>query len=447
MTVYETTLGDQNSVYITAHAPNQSAYPSIPGQAFDLNPIGNAASVSAHVDRKAAQVVAFTGRINIVSEDAKACLKNQAAVKTFQISSCEIDIVVASIHSFRLTFPAPVLCSKTKTRIARKSSYIEVVVPIASFSMEPSFPHFMYPLFLQDHTPVLWNMPHLDLERLPVIDSTKKADLQWIGSHVGLQFSSREKGLGNQSDFEKPQDVRVDFKASLNSMFMRYTGVKNTEQASIFEINNPTDGGVHILVFVPCLRLDLANHTVILDAAILPLTDVLVPQIAPFLAALSRIRTCFIKVNTEELILWRKLLPAWVERCREWKHTSSCEYKLKDTIPLTLERGQMPICSCGNGVLPKNYMVGVPRWNMVSNHVVRAAISPSFSVPYVEPTVDKADLEKLEALAETTCAKCGEKKTKEGRALLRCSKCLAVKYYSKECQQADWKRHKKVCDK
>jgi hypothetical protein len=70
---------------------------------------------------------------------------------------------------------------------------------------------------------------------------------------------------------------------------------------------------MHILFFVSCLRLEIANHTAVLDAAVLPLTDRLMPRIDPFLAALTNMGFYNIKVDDDELRLWKELLPALVD--------------------------------------------------------------------------------------------------------------------------------------
>ena len=229
---------------------------------------------------------------------------------------------------------------------------------------------------------------------------------------------------------------------------MHYSGLQG-QQARIFGINNPGHGGVHILVFVSCLRLDLANHTVVLDAAILPLHDPIMPKLRPFLEKLTGVRLCNVVVDDDELRLWKEIIPAWVERCRQWEHRPSCEYLSKSRIPLSVEHGRNPICSCGEGTLPPRYSFDVPRWRLAAKYAVQAAISPSFSVPFVEQSFEgnKMTTEPA-ALCETGCRNCGKGNSDDGgKGLLRCSWCLAVRYCSVECQRADWKEHKKVCKK
>lgn len=483
MNVYETNLGNEDNVYITKHRPNQSAHASICSFA-DVNDVSHGCpgeadrtTIKANVDLKTAQIATLTGRIDLLSEYVKSLLRSGADVETIQISPCIIAVIIGKSprqYQHHLHFPAPVLRSRSISRIARKSSYVEVVSPVCGPMDEERFPHFMYPLYLDARQPVIWNMPRLNLECLPILDMAKPKDLEWLVTHTSLMFSSRERTLKDRSmvpGAKTHNDVRTNFKDSLFSMFMQFSGLQG-RRSRFFGIHNPTAGGLHVLVFVSCLRLDMANHTVVLDTAILPLTDQLVPDIHSFLAALSGLVICQISVDDEELRLWKQVIPALVERCRLWPHhPTSCEYLKQCRIPLSLENGHTPICSCGDGTLPPKFVSGVPLWDTVSRYAVRAAISPSFSLPFVEPVY--ADVHGSTAppgatkstntvpgtvhgtTAITTaanrskdlCTTCGPEKSTPGMKLLSCARCHAVKYCSVECQRADWKEHKKVCAK
>ena len=70
----------------------------------------------------------------------------------------------------------------------------------------------------------------------------------------------------------KQEDAKINFKDPLFSLFMHFSGLQG-QQARFFGVNNPNHSGVYILVFVSCLRLGLADYTVVLDTAILPLHD------------------------------------------------------------------------------------------------------------------------------------------------------------------------------
>ncbi len=459
MNVYETTLVDQDKVYITKYLPNQSGYTSICGFRDDYlgekeSPISAfRTTMIANLDQETVRIVSFTGRVDFLTEETKSNLRTQYPVETLQLSACAIAILIGkNRRKYLLHFPTPVQNSRAKIRIARRSSYVEVVAPIA-FPMDENYrlPHFMYSsIQAGKNYPVIWNMPYLKLDCLPVLNVGKNMSLEWLVTHASLQLSARERKLRDASTSithkVSHNDVRVGFKDGLFSMFMHFSGLQG-RKAYIFGINNPNGGGIHILIFVSCLRLDIANHTVILDSAVLPLTDRLMPRLQQFLGPLSGMEFCNIVVDDDELKLWKELLPCFVERCRNWVHRPSCEYVAKAQIPLSTENGEPVLCSCGNGTLPPGFVSGIPEWHVASKFAVRAALSPSFSVPFVEPTFD---IERIKRELESHvdgCQNCRKENSDENAKLLTCSRCHIAKYCSIECQRADWKGHKKVCGK
>ncbi|MCJ1398443.1 hypothetical protein MMC11_001642 [Xylographa trunciseda] len=379
MNVYKTTLGDLDHVYLTKFRPHLSGHASVcnfEGHSQVTNEPSNnevACTIKANVDLKTGKIKSLTGRLNILSASIKASLTSGAAVESMQVSPDTLGIAVGnSGPELHLVFPVPVLRTRSKSRIARKSSYVEVEAPMADPRDGDGFAHFMYPMLPSKDGPVVWNMPRLPLDYLPILDTSKKKELGWLNTHTSLMMSSRERHLRERSiasSTANQKDARVDLKNSLFSMFMHFSGLQG-QQARIFGINNPDQGGVHVLVLVSCLRLDLANHTVVLDAAILPLHYSLMAKIEPFLGKLTQMGLCNIIVNNDELRLWKQMLPAWVERCRQWEHRSSCEYLIASKIPLSLENGESPLCSCGDGSLPSKYAFDIPKWNLAAKYAV-----------------------------------------------------------------------------
>ena len=457
MNVYETTLGDLDHVYLTKFRPNLSGHASVcnfeaankvSGQASN-NEV--ASTVKANVDLKTGQIKSLTGRLNMLSGRTKSNLTSGATIETVQVAPDTIGITIGNDGpKFNIPFPVPVLRSRSKLRIARKSSYVEVECPMADPRDGDGFPHFMYPIFPSKSGPVLWNMPHLSLDRLPILDTSKKKELEWLTPHTSLMMSSRERQLRESSiasSIVSHKDARVDLKDSLFSMFMHFSGVQG-QKARVFGINDPDHGGVHILVFVSSLKLDLANHTVVLDAAVLPLHNPLMSKIEQFLGTLTKTGFCNINVNSDELRLWKQILPAWVERCRHWEHRASCQYVATSKIPLSLENGENPLCSCGEGTLQSRYILGIPGWDLAAKYAVRAAISPSFSVPFVEQSFTGNAETARPAGIKAGCKSCGKSGSDDsGKGLLQCSRCQAVRYCSVACQRHDWKRHKAECTK
>ena len=392
MSVYDTTLGNEENVFITRHGPNQKGYPSICSRSDSETAKIKASSevarliMRASFDQTRGQIMAMTGRLDIIAADFKSALKDGCQVKTSHPSPCIIAVVLEGKKELQIHYPAPVRQAGSKCRIARKSSYVEVEACLSHPVGDGGLSHFISPTYKNGQDPALWNMPRLNLDRLPIIDTAKTKELQWLVTHVSLMWSSRERKLREQSSSPDAvqKDVRVNFKESLFSQFIHYTGLQG-QKAKIFGINSPKTEGVQMIFFVSALRLDIANRTVILDAVVLPLTTQLVPTITTFLGPLSSSGMCLIHVDEDELRLWKEMLPAYVERCRQWKHRPTCEYLSHSQIPVSFKTGERIICSCGNGSVPKGAFPDIPHWNTVAKHTVRVAISPLFSPPFVEP--------------------------------------------------------------
>lgn len=442
LNLYTTNLGNERSVFFTKFSPNLAEFTTLCALSDDncnnsVTP--NAAArtlITATADPKTGRIASLIGRLEDLSEDMKKELQNGCKVQTVQTSPfCFMETLGSKLIA--LEFPAPVKALNHKTRIARKSFYLEIEAPLADATSWKSFPSFVYPTFLWSGTPSAWNSSYLNLDRLPVIDIAKKSELQWLHTHVSGMFNTRERAQRDKSVvMGSKTDVRMAFKESLFTMFMGFTALQS-QQTRLFSLNHTTAGGVHVLIFISNLRMDLANHTVVLDAAVLPLTHEVVSRIGPFLAGISKLSICHIKVDSEELNLWKQVLPALVERCRTWEHQAGCDYLPKGNIPLSVENGQRIVCSCGNGRFPPDLILGVPQWSTVSKYFVRAAVSPCFQTPFSEQLFDFGTLQ--------GCWACRKEKTKNGGSLLSCGKCHKAKYCSAKCQRADWKSHKLHC--
>jgi hypothetical protein len=207
------------------------------------------------------------------------------------------------------------------------------------------------------------------------------------------------------------------------------------------------------------MRLDLARRTVVLDCAVLVVTGEVL-KVLEERGNVERLVTPspgygVVKVDAEEMRLWKEMLPAWVERCREWTHRERCEYGRDGTwnAPVLVEMGGEVVCGCGKGVFPAGWKVDVPMWEAVKGHCVRAAIAPLFPSALAEDVIpdlggntpDEGSGGAVEGDGISGCRTCGKTTSKEGGELKACAKCLKVRYCGRPCQRADWKRHKKEC--
>lgn len=478
--IWLTGLDDEHHIYITRLPPGQLGHPIYsslkPKLLPQLDGKDFAARFTVDLDSDS-HISSITGHLDVLSTKAKKLLAEKAAVDVQKVSPFVFEIIIGSREAvYLLHFPVPVLKNGSKTRVARSSSYVEVVAPVADPATAQTLSDFIFPTTLakSDGTvsfdgaaqplPITLNIPHLNLDSMPILDASQKDRMGFLTTLASSTFSVRERQLreaflgSNASSLAL--SARINFKESLFTMFMLASGLQGG-QTGLFAIDHPGRGGIHMLLFVSALRLDLANASVVLDAAVIPFTRAILESghLDSFLLILRTLECCTITVDDEELILWKKVLPALVERCRTWSHAPppQCEYAHPGaTVPLSAEPGKRVICNCGEGQLPKDF-ISLPEWDAAARVATRVAISPVFAVPLVEKVVDPdmlreavAEIEsRVDALGggETSrCRSCGAAEAKGGGALKKCMRCLRVRYCSADCQRKDWKKHRMECE-
>ncbi|KAK8055183.1 hypothetical protein PG993_000410 [Apiospora rasikravindrae] len=456
LVVYETNMVDDGHVFVTKSLPGLSPRePNFDSQLQLQNGSTPRFRITVNVDANSARLLSLTGHVEITTDQGKKLLEDKVPIKLRQISPFTIEIVFGKDRLvLPVVFPIPVDQETSKTRIARKSAYVEIIAPLADPLKSKALASYLYPTILgPDATPIALNGQNLSLDRLPIldVDPKHKRDNQWLVTLASHVFSLKEKRLRETGKTQEGvnKDLRVNFKESIFTMFMLASGLQGG-QTGLFSLNQP-EKGIVLLVLIRCIRIDAAAGSVVADAAFMPLTldTVLSRELEDFFLVLRELEICAITVNDEELRLWKQAIPDMVERCRTWSHTANCEYKKPGAaIPLTFETGKQLLCSCGNGKLPENYM-NIPHWDLASRYAVRAAISLSFSVPFIEDIVNTDTLDFNPGMQGMTisekCRSCGKTKTAAGGKLMQCARCKEVAYCSKDCQKADWKKHRHEC--
>ncbi|KAF9450629.1 hypothetical protein P691DRAFT_788815, partial [Macrolepiota fuliginosa MF-IS2] len=402
-------------------------------------------------------------RLNVTTVAAKDALLNKSPVEIKQTAPCCIEISIGK-HQHSLFYPIPVDGTRSKTRIARKSSYVEVEVPSRSSPLaQPALQPFPMTLDVSNSSVrvTCWNAPYISLNAYPIVPSL--GDLGWVNTHLGFSLSHDER----RRQFAAPAETwgpTMNFKISISNILIQFAN----NQVGVYLLQDPTleRSKPHTVLFLSSIRLDLSSATIIGDAA------VIIPTSSSMMNTLSRhlysSKFATIKTHGEEVRLWKHALPAFAERCRQWQHLPTCEYHKCERVPLSTEYNDNPLCSCGKGknlgpFLKNNH------WKELAPHATRIAVSPVFPVTYLEnvtegsletmlsnappgPNSGSCGLPEVPGVSSTQnrdnaahqprCSRCGSTGKPK---LLQCSICQVVKYCSKDCQTADWKTHKHIC--
>ena len=189
------------------------------------------------------------------------------------------------------------------------------------------------------------------------------------------------------------------------------------------------------------LYMDSASHTVVVDAYCFEVTPEHIAARSK-LPPNHRLDIKDFEAHPGLIKVWKSGLPAMIERCRDWEHKETCEFK--NDIPGAEMRW---MCSCGMGKVQPDFLE-VKGWAEFAPKVVRCALSPLLPEPFIEQTRHQLlsryggivkrmwkDVEDNKA-----CSVCGSTgKTK------KCGKCGKVYYCGRECQRMHWKWHKLEC--
>jgi hypothetical protein len=292
---------------------------------------------------------------------------------------------------------------------------------------------------------------------------------EWLGAHTsptttmsGTEFREYKRCLANDT---LTMPGRLGVKESLQNMYAHLFSLQTQSQCKIFKLC--TRESFFAQLYVDSVRMDVSNQSVLMDAALVPFPLGKEMMQLAFLLAKQGENVGEIYSDEDEVKFWKHLLPAFAERCRQWQHKPSCEYKSTGRIPLSTESDKHYVCSCGLGVFPENYLKDIKGSKDLLKHAVRVAVpiifsspintddpapikaQPPFTPPHnqenqaptprAEPRIVDLDAKK------GTCVACGATSAKDGSSLLQCSRCKVAQYCSVGCQSRDWKGHKQLC--
>ncbi|KAF7363872.1 hypothetical protein MSAN_01045200 [Mycena sanguinolenta] len=419
--IHSAELFDRESVLVLPEQPLPSGFsasmniPSVSGQ------IGSHSPISANFNEECDLMESFAAKITVEDELAKAALQSSAVIAVHQLSYNVIQLVLGG-RTQEVSFPFPVAGAQHRLRVARKSLWIEIIVPPRSSFVPGRVDINPFPIAIGDLVP--WSVHHLNLERLPVLNLKSRKLDQWLGVHLGATFSERETTVRKN----KGVDTIMFVKDIINSIIVRASGIqpKVSSPQRVFTLLDKATENCDTILFVDQVRFDLSAHTIVCDGFVLPLSDERLKEMNEDqnLGKLF-VQMRQISVEPQGIRAWKQLLPVLVERCRTWKHRESCQYAIEGRVPLTTEMEAIPLCGCGEGQDVQR-MHDVPLWKPFAKYSTRIALSPLFAVSYVENVGRK----------DRSCCVC------RAKAPFRCPKCKKDRYCSTVCQKKDWGRHR-----
>jgi len=454
-------------------------------------------------------------------------LRRQCTITVQQLSSSSLTVCFGAVVKdaagpalaalrHHLFFPLPVSSQHVGVKVGRKS--LRVIVEAQPLRLPASerqwtgdtetMPRSPFGLQLLKqpggelalHSPWLPWLPQC-LTNCSVI-SDPVAECEWLNSFAGFQLSCPlERAVSMRDPAESVPHPAL--KSSLHAILLNACGrgpgsallvgdaSKTAKQPLVISLNC-TNGGSCALLLVHGLRVVPGLDTLLVDCSVLILEPDQKEALVPTIMELYRQqRIVLVNVSEAEQHLWWQLLPLTVALAQEGTvpHKPNCEYKrVPSAIPLTLEPGRKPFCSCSAGVnLPpplldrKHEMAAfVPflhraallplfapsHWPSLFEELsedyesfsarmapsassgrpapqTSSASSASASAAVVYATTAVAPVTAAPPYSTPSCAVCSA----TGEAVKRCSRCQRVAYCGREHQAQHWPQHKSHCGK
>jgi len=204
---YVETLDPELCIYMTPssdkrHLFTSNSPPSISQERFQQDLNRDMAALSLEQDRpvmiSASQSkgpLILQAKDTIKKDSEETILLGRVAIVTLpDITPCSILLNIGENHSRCIVFPYPIDGDRAKTRIARKSLWIEVTVPAASALVSGGYDSQPFPVIInEDKQPSSWSLPRIDLSKQPAM-SPMDPDA-WLADCFDQFVSVREEKL------------------------------------------------------------------------------------------------------------------------------------------------------------------------------------------------------------------------------------------------------------
>lgn len=340
MIVYESGLENENRLLLLRESPGINliarSSPQILEKANSDKSSREAAPVSVHLNGDSeVQLLNYHADIPKASDEFKS-LGNGAEVSVTYSSPCTMTLQVGTAKPRILVYPFPVDGSRAKTKIARKSSWIEVAVPVSTALSPGGYDLNRFPVVLGKYHPSVWGMSRVNIQQQPIIKVS--GDFDWLYTHMGITLSAEERAVNALNSSSRPPNGLIDLKESLNILFQSFVGrnekTKNLPTTS-FRLN--LNGDSDTIIFANAICHDRVTSSIVMDAYVILLTHSRVREMIVPIKKINHSEALGISVSKEESMLWKQLMPSLAERCRQgWTHGKNYGTELEIKFPFLL---------------------------------------------------------------------------------------------------------------
>ena len=264
-------------------------------------------------------------------------------VRLVQCLSTEIMVECGSQNRI-LVFPVPVNGAMAKTRIARKSQWIEVTVPLVKLGALSNLVNRLSPkLSLRA------GLENVALGPRVCIDQQASVSLHgngnWLRDNFGYTFSAADINAivkGPRERRGKLGKQIVDFKQTQTMIFTLFPGWNLQAPGLKYQGCSLYTSGLKscaAVFYFDCLRHDGGTGSIFLDGWSIRL------DMSPY--ETNKRGFHIIELSDHELPLWQAMIPVYAERCRVgWTHRQSCAYDKCQTKESSVAGA---VCACGDG--------------------------------------------------------------------------------------------------
>ncbi|TKA82451.1 hypothetical protein B0A49_00050 [Cryomyces minteri] len=193
--VFEAGLADNKRVWLLKLAPGSATHSdqickfprnqAVPGAVMPNMRVGLNAASQATTLRIQTDFAAGSLEANALAQDANVTISADSA--------CTLLLTIAGCPAIRLIFLLPIHGENAKTRIARKSCWIEVTMPIASALTDGGYKTNPFPVIRDQFSTISWGLPRVGIEELPIIPISGEMD--WVHTFVSMALSEQERNL------------------------------------------------------------------------------------------------------------------------------------------------------------------------------------------------------------------------------------------------------------